>query len=192
MKISMEVFSIPEDNKEQLRRAVREGYERFLFREERDRAKTLIKIHEGTCPFTGKGYMHVLIDGLEFIELKELNVFVDFVYAAHALRNDEVVRRNQYLRIEESSEPAAADREAPEGEEEEEEGEEEGELTCWICGRMDGEEIYDYESEEPYTIEVKVYDGPKVPLCSVCLDLFLSHDEWRKEEGEGRGADEEV
>ncbi|MBI3268892.1 MAG: hypothetical protein HYZ53_07715 [Planctomycetes bacterium] len=183
MKIMMEIFSIPEDNKEQLRRAVREGYERFLFREERDRAKTLIKIHEGTCPFTGKGYMHVMIDGLEFIELKELNVFVDFVYTAHALRNDEVVRRNQYLRIEQSA-PVEAESERDEEEgEEDDEGEEENELTCWICGRLDGEEIYDYESEEPYTIEVKVYEGPKVPLCSVCLDLFLSHDEWKKDEG---------
>lgn len=176
MRLSMEIFGIPQDHVDTLKKAVDEAYARFLYKDGSSKSKTLIKKHEGTCPFTGNRWVHILIDGLEAVELKDVSRFQDAVYSAHPLRSDPVVADNMYLKMEEAAPAAEESAEAAE------EGEEE--LACWVCSRVDGEECYDYDSGEAYTIEVRFHEDAKVPLCSVCLQLFLYHDEWEDEEAE--------
>jgi hypothetical protein len=177
----MEIFGIPVDQVDPLKRAIDDAYSRYLYKDNGAKSKTLIKKHEGTCPFTGNRWIHVLIDGLEGLELKDVSRFQDAIYGVHPLRSDPVVADNAYLKLEDV---AAAEEE----EEAAEEGSEE-ELACWVCSRVDGEEAYDYDTGEAFTIEVRYHDDAKVPLCNVCLELFLYHDEWEDEgeaeEGEG-------
>jgi len=176
----MEIFGIPQDHVEPLKKAVDEAYGKFLSKDTNAKSKTLIKKHEGTCPFTGNRWVHVLIDGLESIELKDVSRFQESVYSAHPLRSEAVVADNMYLKLEQ--EAPGAEAEAEESAEEEEE-----ELACWICSRVDGEECFDYDTGEAFTIEVRYHEDAKVPLCSVCLQLFLYHDEWEDEEKQGEG-----
>lgn len=174
MRLSMEIFGIPTDHVEPLKKAVDEAYAKFLYVDNGSKAKTLIKKHEGTCPFTGNRWVHVLIDGLNAIELRNVSRFQESVYGAHPLRTDPVVADNMYLKLEEEAPAEEAEEEAAEEAEEE--------LACWVCSRVDGEECYDYDSAEAFTIEVRYHEDAKVPLCSVCLQLFLYHDEWEDEE----------
>lgn len=173
----MEIFGIPQDHVDPLKKAVDEAYTRFLHKNGTAKSKTLIKKHEGTCPFTGNRWVHVLIDGLEALELKDISRFQDAVYEAHPLRKDPVVADNAYLKLEQ-----AAAGEEEDAEEAAEEGEDE--LACWVCSRVDGEECFDYESGEAFSIEVRFHEDAKVPMCSVCLQLFLYHDEWEDEAAE--------
>jgi hypothetical protein len=171
----MEIFGIPPTAVDPLKKAVDEAYGKFLFKDGGTKSRALIKKHEGTCPFTGNRWVHVLIDGLDALELKDVSRFQDSVYGAHPLRQDPVVAENMYLKLEEV---AAAEEEEPAEEASEEE------LACWVCSRVDGEECFDHDTGEAFTIEVRYHEDAKVPLCSVCLQLFLYHDEWEDEEPE--------
>lgn len=173
MRMSMEIFSIPAGARDDLRHAVHEAYERY-FQRDGSRPQTVIKVQEGTCPFTGAGYLHIVVDGLDAVQLRDLNAFFAFVYSRHPGRNEAVVKDNAYLKVEEGPGTAPAAGAAEE--------EEDRDLSCWVCGRMDGEECTDPEQEENFTVEVRYSEDARVPLCSVCLHLLLDHDSWHAED----------
>ncbi|MDQ7779322.1 MAG: hypothetical protein RDV41_06390 [Planctomycetota bacterium] len=174
MKLSMEIFGIPNDAVTGLRKAVCVACEKFLLKKVGNGARGLIKVQEGTCPYTGRSYMHVVADGIESADQRDVDAFVAYVWSFHPDREQEIVRRNSFCRLEDAS---GGDRSAEEGRESGIEGEDEEEtLTCWLCGRVDGEECYDYERDETYSLDVKFFDFPRVPLCSVCYQLLRGEE----------------
>ncbi len=177
MKLSMEIFGIPQDAVVRLRNAVCAGCEKFLLRSPSAGNKGLIKVQEGTCPFTGRSYMHVTAEGIESADQRDIDAFVSYVWSFHPGREDEVVRRNSFLRLEDAGLPSCVDEDRERLGEEEEDT-----LTCWLCGRVDGEECYDYERDEPFALEVKFYDTPRVPLCSICYELLRGDTDNHTEE----------
>lgn len=166
MRISLEVFGVPPEGATEMRRAIHASYERFLHRNGGG-PSTALHVRGGTCPLTGRVYLHVVVDSPSALDLEAIRRFADAVYGAHPLRDDEAVRSNRSVRVEDSLEGAAmaglegADLPAEE-------------LSCWICSRFDGEEYYDHESGAPAILEVRCEEPGRVPLCTVCLKLL--HD----------------
>lgn len=165
MRVSLEVFGIPAEAAERLRRSVYESYERFLHRNGAARPSTTLSLKGGTCPLTGAGYLNVLVQSPYPLELSALQQFADAVYASHPRRDDDVVRNNRSVRIEDS--PAEAPLEGLA-----EADLRDDEISCWICGRFDGEEYYDHETKTPALLDVRLEEPGPVPLCSVCLRLL--------------------
>jgi hypothetical protein len=177
MKLSMEIFGIPQDAVVRLRKAVCTGCEKFLLRSSSSGNKGLIKVQEGTCPFTGRSYMHVVADGIESADQRDIDAFVSYVWSFHPGREDEVVRRNSFLRLEDAGLGSCAENDHERFSEDEEDT-----LACWMCGRVDGEECYDYERDEPFALEVKFFDLPRVPLCSICYQLLRGETDAQAED----------
>jgi hypothetical protein len=166
MRISLEVFGVPPEGATEMRRSIHASYERFLHRNGGG-PSTSLHVRGGTCPLTGRVYLHVVVDSPWALDLEAIRRFADAVYGAHPLRNDETVRSNRSVRVEDSPDGAAvAGLEAADLPTEE--------LSCWICSRFDGEEYYDHESGAPAILEVRCEEPGRVPLCTVCLKLL--HD----------------
>jgi len=168
MRISLEVFGIPSEAAGGMRRTVYESYERFLHRNGGSGPCTTLGVRGGTCPLTGRSYLHVRVESPRAVELEAIQRFSDSIYAAHPLREDEAVRSNRGVHIEDSSR-AAAEVDALDTADLRDE-----ELSCWICSRFDGEEYLDHESGAAAILEVKCEDPSRIPLCTVCLKLL--HD----------------
>ena len=166
MRIWLEVVGIPETDGENLRRTVYDAYQRFLSRNGSNAGATSLDVRGGTCPFTGRGYLSVQVHSPFAVELQAIQQFADAIYAAHPLRDDAVVRANRAVRIEDSSpdEVAALDAEDKDLRQEE--------VSCWICGRFDGEEYRDPASGNPRVLEVRSRPPGGVPLCGICLGLL--------------------
>ena len=167
MRISMEIFNIPEDALENLRRVVYDSYEKFLH--QKKESDTIMSLRGGTCPLSGKKYMHVEIQSNQSMELASLNLFSDSIYAQHPLREDDLVINNRQVKIEDSSTSTEPDL-LPEGLEEGVLGE--GELSCWICGRFEGEEYIDCLTNEQLSTEIHIVPEIQVPLCVVCARIL--------------------
>jgi hypothetical protein len=168
MRISLEVFGIPSEATGEMRRTVYDSYERFLHRNGGSGPATTLGVRGGTCPLTGRNYLHVLVESPRALELDAIQRFADTIYASHPLREDEIVRANRSVHIEDSQrEGADVDPLDPPDLRDEE-------LSCWICSRFDGEEYFDHESGGPAILEVKCEDPSRIPLCAVCLKLL--HD----------------
>lgn len=169
MRVSMEIFSIPEESMETLRRAIYDSYERFLHGKEPGESDMILSLRGGTCPLSEKKYMHLDIQTSQSIDLRGLNLFTDSLFAAHPLRNDEIVRTNLHVKLEDSagvpdadSLPAGIDEEALSG----------GEMSCWICGRFEGEEYEDFLTNDSLATEVHMAPDIQVPLCVVCARIL--------------------
>lgn len=173
MKLSMEIFGIPQDAVARLRDAVCTGCEKFLLRSPSPGNAKLIKVQEGTCPFTGRSYMYVVANGIESADQRDIDAFASYVWSFHPRREEEVVRRNSFLRLEDTSLESCDD------DHERLQDEEDDTLTCWMCGRLDGEECYDYERDETFALEVKFFDMPRVPLCTICYQLLQGEPDTR-------------
>ncbi|GEM_PF-6894580 len=168
MRISMEIFSIPENSAEVLRGAVYRSFEKFLYRNNSRDCDTSLQIRGGTCPLSGRGYMNVIVQSTDPIDLHSLNLFAESVFAVHPMRDDEVVRNNRFVRIEDTG----SDR-APDGDPEHaDDGDPEEEMACWICGRFDGEEYRDFAGGATASLDVHLDVGVGVPLCSVCAKIL--------------------
>jgi hypothetical protein len=167
MRVSMEIFSIPEEAAEPLRRAVYDSFEKFLYRNNARESETTINLRGGTCPLSGRGYMNVIIHSAHPIDLQSLNLFADSVYAAHPLRDDDLVRKNRFVKIEDSGNGRSDPRDDVD-----EDGLEEGDPGCWICGRFDGEEYRDPVTLDMATLEVRADPREGVPLCTVCTRIL--------------------
>jgi len=163
----MEVVGIPEEACESLRRTVFDSYRRFLHRNGSKAASTALDLRGGTCPFTGRSYLSIQVHSACPLELQALQQFSDAIYAAHPLREDAVVRANRAVRIEDSSPGDAAVLEMAEDKDRSQE-----EISCWVCGRFDGEEYTDPGSGENRILEVRGGAAGGVPLCVVCRKLF--------------------
>lgn len=170
MRISMEIFSVPEDALEGLRRAVYDSFERFLYRNNSKESDTTLNIRGGTCPLSGRSYMNVVILTALPVDLQSLNLFTDSVYAAHPLREEDLVRKNRFIRIEDSGSNGNGSLEC-DGEPDEADLQDE-DLACWVCGRFDGEEYRDYANDEVVSLEVTLDPTAGVPLCSVCSRIL--------------------
>lgn len=175
MRIIMEIFGILSRDKDTILKFLHEGYQDlgapyFLPKQQNNN----IRVQRGTCPFSGREYLHIVIDNLKEIDIKKILKFQENVYSKHTYKDESVVKDNMILRLEDSEcdeiNQSKLDELSEEGEEE---------MNCWICGRVDGEEYYDTETHIPYNVEVKFRDVARVPLCSVCLELFLNHDDWK-------------
>lgn len=165
MRISLEVFGIPGDSAEPLRRCVYESYERFIHRNGSGAPSTTLSLRGGTCPLTGAGYLSIQILSPHAVELGALQRFADSIYAAHPRRDDEIIRANRAVRIEDSAPEAALESLA-------EADLRDDEISCWVCGRFDGEEYYDHETKASALLDVRLEEPGPVPLCSVCLRLL--------------------
>lgn len=169
MKISFEIFSIPEENLDELKREISAGCGKYLYNIKAGQITASLRIQEGTCPLTGKRYLSVIVDGLPSLELARLNEFSEYVYSFHPLKNEPLVRDNRTLEIQDAFANSPGN------------GQQEDELECWVCGRLNGEERFDYDSNEYITVEVSFYEGgPEVPLCTTCMNLFTNHDIWKQ------------
>jgi len=169
MRISVEIFGIPEEATETLRRAVYDSFEKFLYHNNSHESDALVNIRGGTCPLSGRRYMNVVIQTAHPIDLPSLNLFTETVYAAHPLRDDELVRKNRFVRIEDGPHPNGR----PAEDEEFDEGEPgEDDVSCWICGRFDGEEFRDFAEGATSLLEVRLDAAAGVPLCGVCARIL--------------------
>lgn len=169
MRISVEIFGIPEESVEALRRTVYDSFERFLFRNNSKESDAAVSIRGGTCPLSGRAYMNVTVQAAHPVDLQSLNLFTDTLYAAHPLRDDDLVRTNRFVRVEDS--PCGNGH--PEDDSELEDGSaDEDEISCWICGRFDGEEYREAESGDTAELEVRVDRACGVPLCRVCARIL--------------------
>ncbi len=169
MRISMEIFNIPDNAVETLRRTVYDSYEQFLHRKSAHESDTIMSLRGGTCPLSGKNYMHLDIRTNQAIDLESLNLFSDSIYACHPLRDDDIVRNNRQMKIEDAREHPEPDL-LPEGIDEEALGA--GEMSCWVCGRFEGEEYEDYLTNENRSTEVHMVPEIQVPLCVVCARIL--------------------
>ena len=167
MRISMEIFNIPEDALDNLRRVVYDSYEKFLH--QKKESDTIMSLRGGTCPLSGKKYMHVEIQSNQSMELGSLNRFSESIYAHHPLREDDLVIHNRQVKIEDSSSSGEPDL-LPEGLEEGVLGE--GEMSCWICGRFEGEEYIDCLTNNQLSTEIHIVPEIQVPLCVVCARIL--------------------
>lgn len=167
----MEIFSVPEDAVETLRRAVYDSYERFLFRNNSKESDTTLNIRGGTCPLSGRSYMNVVVLTALPVDLQSLNLFTDTVFAAHPLREDDLVRKNRFIKIEDSAPSNGHGSLADENDLGEADLDDE-DLACWICGRFDGEEYRDFSNDDVAPLEVRLDPTAGVPLCSVCSRIL--------------------
>ena len=167
MRISLEVFGIPGESLETVREAVHSGAKLHLAARSPDRPPHRIIFQEGTCPYTGDRYLSVAVDGLDTVDLECCNKFFRSVYLAHPCKDSEEVRNNMQLRIEDPYEVKADGSPFEEQETLDED-------TCWICGRINGEERPLTDGQERLTIEVTWDDGRGVSLCNVCRKLLIS------------------
>ncbi len=167
MRIWLEVVGIPPEACERVRQAVCESYRRFLCRNGSNAVSTTLDLRGGTCPFTDRGYLSVQVHSPYPVEVRALQQFAEAIYDAHPLRDDAVVRANRAVRIEDSSPVEAAALEAME-----DKGPRQEEVSCWVCGRFDGEEYRDPGSGTPRTIQVRDDAPGRVPLCEVCRRLL--------------------
>ena len=167
MRISMEIFNIPEEALENLRRVVYDSYEKFLH--QKKESDTIMSLRGGTCPLSGKKYMHVEIQSNQSMELGSLNRFSESIYAHHPLREDDLVIHNRQVKIEDSSSSGEPDL-LPGGLEEGVLGE--GEMSCWICGRFEGEEYIDCLTNEQLSTEIHIVPEIQAPLCVVCARIL--------------------
>ncbi|MBI2901217.1 MAG: hypothetical protein HYY17_13625 [Planctomycetes bacterium] len=172
MRISMEIFSVPEEAVEPLRRAVYESFEKFLYRNNSRECDTNLGIRGGTCPLSGRAYLCVVVQSADPVDLHSLNLFADSVYAAHPLRDEEVVRKNRFVRIEDGA-PTRGGNGLPD----EDDDEVDEEMACWVCGRFDGEEYRDFASGVAASLDVQLDPTAGVPLCTVCAKILnrISH-----------------
>lgn len=168
MRISMEIFGIPEGATEVLRRSVYDSFEKFLYRNNSRDCDTTLSLRGGTCPLSGRAYMNVVIHSCDPIDLHSLNLFAESVYGAHPMRDDEVVKKNRFVKIEDS---AVADGKGDGLEGGDDDGFEE-EMACWVCGRFDGEEYRDFAAGQTAALDVRLVPGASVPLCSVCARIL--------------------
>ncbi len=167
MRIWLEVFGIPEEACEPVRQSVYDSYRRFLHRNGSGSLATSLDLRGGTCPLTGRGYLSVRVHSPYPLDLEALQKFADAVYASHPLRDETVVRANRSVRIEDSSPDDAAALEAADDRRLNPE-----EVSCWICGRFDGEEYLDPELGTGKILEVRGDVAGRVPLCAICLKLL--------------------
>ncbi len=167
MRISLEVFGIPDEAAERVRQAAHDACRLHLGGNGDGPPDPTLTVRGGTCPLTGRRYLSVLVQSRRPLELVALQRFSDSVFAAHPLGQEETVRANRAVRIEDSPADAAAgpgplaDKDLREEE-----------LACWVCGRFDGEEYLDPDSGASALLEVRPAPGGRVPLCLVCLGLF--------------------
>jgi hypothetical protein len=166
MRIWLEVVGIPEGACESLRRTAYDSYRRFLCRNGSNVGATTLDLRSGTCPFTGKGYLSVQVHSPCPVELLALQQFSDAIYAAHPLADDAIVRANRTVRIEDSCP------EEPSPSEAEDRALRQEEVSCWVCGRFDGEEYNDPGSGMNRVLEVHPDPSGRVPLCAVCRTLL--------------------
>ena len=165
MRICLEVVGIPEDSCEQIRQAVVDAYQRLLHRNGSGPVATSLDLRGGTCPVTGRRYLSVQVHSPFPVELQTLQQFADAVYGAHPLSDDPVVREHRTVRLEDSDPGLLAGMGSDPGPFHEE-------ISCWLCGRFDGEEYSDPASGAPRSLQV-LNDVPgRVPLCTVCRRLL--------------------
>jgi hypothetical protein len=171
----MEIFGILSRDKEPILKTVQENYQDLCAPYFSPKPQNNnIRTQSGTCPFSGREYLHIVIDSLKEIDVKKILRFQENVYSRHTCKDEALVKDNMLLRLEDSE-----CEEINQSKLDELADEDETEMNCWICGRIDGEEYYDTETHIPYNVEVKFRDVARVPLCSVCLELFLNHDDWK-------------
>jgi hypothetical protein len=177
MKISAEIFGIPDSDVENIRKAINDGFERYVHVDQPPGSKTLIRVHESQCPVTGRNAMVIEASGLRALTLGGASEFMEYVYSFHSMRDDEAVKENAALRIHDTAPEPGSD-------EFSDDEPQESDMACWLCGRMDGEEYYDFDGEQVQTVSVSLCRAAKIPLCSVCLDLIRNHDDWQEGDGD--------
>lgn len=170
MRIWLEVVGIPSESCESLRQAVLDACRRYLQRNGSGPATTAVDLRGGTCPLTGRKYLSVQVHSTGPMELQAIQQFAEAVYAAHPLRDDPLIRSHQSVRLEDSASVPVPEEGADPGPFHEE-------LSCWLCGRFDGEEYGDPVTGLPRPLQVLDDVPGRVPLCTVCRRLL-----------EGRGA----
>ncbi len=166
MRIWLEVVGIPEESREDIRRTVHEAYRTYLCGNGTVPDSSGLDIRGGTCPFTGRGYLSVRVHFTRPMDLQALQQFADAIHSAHPMRDDAVVRANRSVRIEDSTPEdvpiLGLDEKGPPQED----------VSCWVCGRFDGEEYRDHGIGDSRILEVQTDTPGGVPLCAVCRMLF--------------------